>query len=177
MNIYVCIKHVPDSAATIDIIDGNRIDEDVTFLLNPYDEHAVTEAAGLKKYFSDAEVVAVCIGKKTAETTVRSALAMGVDRGVLVVTASSQESMATARALKAAIGNDGDPAIILTGREAIDSEGRQTMFRLAAEFGFPVATDVVSLTIVDDKARVACETAGGGKGYLRTDSSMRCRGW
>ena len=86
MKIYVCVKHVPDSAATITIREKNQIDESVTFLLNPYDEHAVEEAARLKARTEGAEVVAVTVGKEAAGSTLQSALAMGVDRAILVKT-------------------------------------------------------------------------------------------
>ena len=86
MNIYVCVKHVPDSAATITIRDKNQIDESVTFLLNPYDENAVEQAAQLKKQVGDAEIIAVTLGKEGAFNTLQSALAMGADRGILIKT-------------------------------------------------------------------------------------------
>ena len=161
MQIYVCVKHVPDSAANIHIVDNLKIDESVPFLLNPYDEHAVTEAVSLKKQVPDSEIIAVCLGKKDAESTVRSALAMGADRGVLVETDTMCDSMTTARALHAAIVRDGGADIILTGKESIDCEGMQTQFRIGALFGFPVVTNAASLDITAGKATVTCELAGG----------------
>jgi electron transfer flavoprotein beta subunit len=137
MKIYVCVKHVPDSAATITIRGKNQIDENVTFLLNPYDEHAVEEAARLKAQIGDSEVVAVTLGKEAAINTLQSALAMGADRGILIKTDDRPDSILTARALKTAIEQDGKPDIIFTGKESIDSEGMQTMFRLAAALGMP----------------------------------------
>lgn len=161
MQMYVCVKHVPDSAANIHVLDNRKIDETVPFLLNPYDEHAVTEAVTLKKQVPDSEVIAVCLGKKDAENTLRSALAMGADRGVLVETDESCDSMTTARALHAAIDKDGLADIIFTGKESIDSEGMQTQFRIGALFGFPVVTNAASLEVTHDKATVTCELAGG----------------
>ena len=143
--IYVCVKHVPDSAATITVLGTNRIDANVTFLINPYDEHALTEAARIRQQHAPAEVVAVCLGPAAAENTLRSAMAMGADRSILVVTPQDHDSIFTARALKSAIAQDGEPGIILTGKEAIDTEGMQTLFRLAANFGMPAATNVVKL--------------------------------
>ena len=67
MNIYVCVKHVPDSAATITVEGKNGINEKITFLVNPYDEHALTEAAKLRNSMADGDVVAVCLGKPAAE--------------------------------------------------------------------------------------------------------------
>ncbi|CAD7848209.1 MAG: Electron transfer flavoprotein, beta subunit [Olavius algarvensis Delta 4 endosymbiont] len=161
MQIYVCVKHVPDSAANITIVDNTSIDEKVAFLLNPYDEHAVTEAAVLKKQFADTEIIAVCLGRKDAEKTIRSAMAMGADRGILIEASEAPDSMTTARALKAAIDQDGTPGIILTGKESIDAEGMQTMFRIGALFDFPVVTNAVAVKAEHDRALVTYELAGG----------------
>jgi len=161
MQIYVCVKHVPDSAANIHIVDNLKIDESVPFLLNPYDEHAVTESVALKNQVPGSEIIAVCLGRKDAESAVRSALAMDADRGLLVETEKMCDSMTTARALHAAIVRDGQADIILTGKESIDSEGMQTQFRIGALFGFPVVTNAVSLDIKNGKATVTCELAGG----------------
>jgi electron transfer flavoprotein beta subunit len=166
MKIYVCVKHVPDSAATITIREKNQIDESVTFLLNPYDEHAVEEAARLNAKTEGSEVVAVTVGKEAAVTTLQSALAMGADRGILIKTDNRPDSILTARALKAAIQQDGKPDIIFTGKESIDSEGMQTMFRLAAALDVPVATNVVAFAIDQNKAVVACELEAGVKQLL-----------
>ena len=142
MKIYVCVKHVPDSAAKITITGKNQIDESITFLMNPYDEHAIEEAARLKERVAGAEVVAVSLGKSDAANTVQSALAMGADRGLLITTDTQPDSMVTARALKTAIEQDGRPDIIFTGKASIDSEGFQTMHRLAAAMGVPAASGV-----------------------------------
>jgi electron transfer flavoprotein beta subunit len=171
MKIYVCVKHVPDSAATIKVVDGKTIDTGVTFLVNPYDEHALTEAARIAKAAAEAEVVAVCVGPPAAENTLRSALAMGADRAILVTMENQSEtlpdSMATARALAAAITADGTPDLILTGREAIDTEGMQTMFRLAHRLALPAATSVVKIVLADDHILATCEKEAGAREVLR----------
>lgn len=161
MQIYICVKHVPDSAAHITLRDKNNIDDNVNFLLNPYDEHAVTEASKIKDHHPGSEIIAVCLGKDDAENTLRSALAMGADRGLLIVDDQRRDSIETAMALKAAIAQDGDPGLIFTGKESIDSEGMQTMFRIAALFDFPVANNVVKLKIEAGKAVVDHELSGG----------------
>lgn len=157
MKIYVLIKRVPDSGATITVEEGKRIRENVTYLINPYDEHAVTEAVKLKAAHPDTEVVAVCLGKAAAEDTLRSAMAMGADRSILVVSDRTCDSIATARALKAAIAADGSPTLILAGKESIDSEGMQTHFRLAENLGLPAASNVVKLDLYGDSVVVECE--------------------
>jgi electron transfer flavoprotein beta subunit len=161
MQIYVCVKHVPDSAAHITIVDKNEIDENISFLLNPYDEHAVTEAVRIKNNLLDSEIIAVCLGKEDARKTLRSALAMGADRGVLIVSDENYDSRVTALALKTAIEQDGKPGLIFTGKESIDAEGMQTQFRIGALFDFPVATNVVRLDIETDRAVVESELSGG----------------
>lgn len=161
MQIYICVKHVPDSAVNIAIVDDTHIDENVNFLLNPYDEHALTEATRIREQFSDSEIIAVCLGKEDAENTIRTAMAMGADRGVLITSDAAHDSISTARILKAAISQDGTPGLIFTGKESIDSEGMQTQFRIGALFGFPVATNVVKLDITEDRVRVDTELTGG----------------
>ncbi len=167
MNIYVCVKHVPDSAATITIEGKNGIDEKITFLLNPYDEHALTEAAKIKASSTDAEVVAVCLGKPAAENTLRSAMAMGADRSILIETDQPHDSLSTARALAAAIRSDGRPWLIFTGKESIDSEGMQTQFRIAENLSVPVATNVVKVGVDGDSVRVECEREAGTIDVIR----------
>jgi electron transfer flavoprotein beta subunit len=167
MNIYVCVKHVPDSAATITVEGKNGINEKITFLVNPYDEHALTEAATIRASLPDAEIVAVCLGKAAAENTLRSAMAMGADRGILIETDLAHDSLFTARALAAAIRSDGRPRIIFTGKESIDSEGMQTHFRLADRLGLPVATNVVKVDMDGDGVQVECEREPGTIDVIR----------
>jgi electron transfer flavoprotein beta subunit len=166
MKIFVCVKHVPDSAAKITIKEKNQFDESITFILNPYDEHAVEEAARVKKQVGDCEVIAVSVGKKDAENTLRSALAMGADRAILIQTNGRPDSIMTARALKAAIEQDGKPDLIFTGKESIDSEGFQTMYRLAAGLDMPVSSNVVAFSLEQDRAVLECEMEAGATGVV-----------
>jgi electron transfer flavoprotein beta subunit len=163
MRIYVCVKHVPDTAARITILGNNRIDERVIFIMNPYDENAVEEATGIRRDVGDAEVVAVTLGSQAAEATLQSALAMGADRGILIITEDPPDSMMTAAAIKAAIESDGEPDLIFTGKESVDSEGFQIMYRLAAGFSIPAASNVVSFSLESDSAVVECEMEGGSR--------------
>lgn len=167
MNIYVCVKHVPDSAATITVDGNNGINEKITFLINPYDEHALTEAVTIQASSTGTEVVAVCLGKPAAENTLRAAMAMGADRSILIEADRPHDSIVTARALAAAIRSDGQPWLILTGKESIDSEGMQTQFRLAECLGLPVATNVVKVDVGGDGVQVACEREPGTIDVIR----------
>ena len=172
MRIYVCVKHVPDTAARITILDHHRIDDRITFIMNPYDENAIEEAVRIKRDVGDAEIIAVTLGSPAAEATLQSALAMGADRGIFIKTEDHPDSMLTAAALKAAIELDGQPGIILTGKESIDSEGFQTMYRLAAGFSIPAASNVVSLSLDQDSAVVECELEGGSREVI--EMSLPC---
>ena len=84
MQIYVCVKHVPDSAASITITGGAGIDQNIAFLINPFDEHAITQAVKIKNTIQGSEVIAICLGPDDAQKTLQSSLAMGADRGVLI---------------------------------------------------------------------------------------------
>ena len=172
MKIYVCVKHVPDSAAVINVTDEAEIDERVTFIINPYDEHALTEARRICKNFERSEVIAVCLGKEPARECLRSAMAMGADRSILIRTEKRHDAIRTARLIKAAIDEDGGADLILTGREAIDSNGMQTMFRLGALYGYPVMTNIVEADITESGARVVTEGDKGAR--LAYDVRLPC---
>ena len=164
MQIYVCVKHVPDTAAKITVVDGSGFAETCKFIVNPYDEYAVEEAVQLRDQAVAGEVVVVTVGKEAAVNTMRSALAIGADRGILVKTeAQFVDSRLTAGAIKAAIAQDTAPDLILCGKQSIDSEGMQTPFRLAQAMGLAVVTDVVDLTIGDGKAIAEREIGGGSR--------------
>lgn len=171
-NIYVCIKQVPDSTAKITIVDNCRIQEKLTSLLNPYDEHALAEACKIKKRMDGVQVIAICLGSAEAEKAVRSAMAMGADTGILINSPTLTDSIVTARALKAGMDQYGPADLIFTGREAIDTEGMQTMFRLGALYHFPVVNNVVHLDFIDGKARVETQFSGGVRNTY--ELSMPC---
>ena len=162
MKIYVCVKHVPDTAAKITVVGETGFAETCKFIVNPYDEYGVEEAVKLNKQSGSGEVIIVTVGKESALTTLRAALALGADRGILVKTESQfLDSAITSQALYKAIEQDGSPDLIFCGKQSIDSEGMQTPFRLAKAFDMPVVTDVVDLSIVDGIATVEREIGGG----------------
>lgn len=162
MQIYVCVKHVPDTAATIRVIGGTGFDESVKFVMNPYDEYAVEQALRVRQQQGTGEVVVVSVGKPAAMSAIRSALAVGADRGILVKTDRQfLDSAVTSQALAKVIRQDGAPDLIFTGKQSVDTEGMQTHFRLAAALDLPVATDVVAFTMTDGKVVVEREIGGG----------------
>jgi electron transfer flavoprotein beta subunit len=168
MKICVCVKHVPDTAATIQVQgDTGYEDKGIKFVANPYDEFAIEEAVKLAQA-NGGEVVVVTMGKTDATATLRSALAMGANRGILVKTDSQfHDSATTARALKAALEQDGMPEVIFTGKGTVDSEGFQTQYRLAKMLNIPVANEVTALDFSGDKVVVECEADGGDKKVIR----------
>ncbi len=169
MKIHVCVKHVPDSAATIRILDKTAIDEQITFLLNPYDENAIAEAVLLKERIPEAEIVAITVGKREAAETLCSVMAMGADRSIHIVCDAPVDAIVTAKALGRAMRQDGVPDIVFAGKESIDSEGMQTMFRLAAELEMPAATGVVHFETKGGAVRVFCELESGAKEELEME--------
>jgi len=163
MQIYVCVKHVPDTAANIRVTGDAEFDESIKFVVNPYDEYGLEEAIRIVKN-NGGEVVVVTVGKETAVNTMRSALAMGAARGILVKTETQfLDSSLTSLALQRAIKEDGTPDLIFTGKQSVDSEGSQTQYRLAQAFDIPVATEVVALELEDGRAVVEREIGGGVK--------------
>ncbi len=162
MKICVCVKSVPDTEATIRITGTNRFEEaDVRFIPNPYDEYALEEAVSLVEKHG-GEVVMFTVGNDTAVNMIRGAMAMGVDRAVLIRTdAQFLDSDMTARALSAAIEQDGRPDLVFTGKSAVDTEGFQTPYRIAGYLDMPVINDVSRLTI-DNSVAVAEKEAGAG---------------
>ena len=163
MQIYVCVKHVPDTAANIRVTGDAEFDESVKFVVNPYDEYGLEEAIRIVKK-NGGEVVIVSVGKEAAVNTMRSALAMGAARAILVKTETQfLDSSLTSLALQRAIKEDGVPDLIFTGKQSVDSEGSQTHYRLAQAFDMPVATEVVALELEDGRAVVEREIGGGLK--------------
>jgi electron transfer flavoprotein beta subunit len=167
MLIYVCVKHVPDTAANIKVVGENGFDDaGCKLIANPYDEYAIEQAVQLVEK-NGGEVVIVTVGKAAAAATIRAAMAMGAHRGILI-TVDSQflDSQTTARALKAAIEQDGKADIIFTGKVAVDSEGFQTLYRLAAAMNLPVANEINKMELGDGKVIVSHEIGGGARERL-----------
>jgi len=172
MKVYVCVKNVPDTAANIKVIGTNGFDESVKFLINPYDEYAIEEAVQLVEK-EGGEVVLVTVGKEGAMATLRSALALGSHRAILVSTDQQfLDSADTAAILGKVIGEDGPADIIFTGKQAVDSEGMQTSYRLAEGLGIPVASDITKCAVGDGRVTVEREIGGGEKEVI--EMTMPC---
>lgn len=163
MNIAVCVKRVPDTETRIKIdADGKSIDESgVKFVLNPYDEFAVEEALKLKEQAGTGEVVAVSLGSDASQETIRTTLAVGADRGVLLRTdVRSLDPLASARVLAQELG-DGGYDLILFGKLAIDDYSHAVGTMVAELLGLPSVSSIAHLTIADGSGTAEREIEGG----------------
>jgi electron transfer flavoprotein beta subunit len=167
MRIYVCVKHVPDTAANIKITNDAGYDSQVKFVANPYDEYGVEEAISLVEKTGEGEVVALCVGSPAAANTLRAVMAMGVHRSVLVTTDEQfPGSELVARALAKVIEQEGPGDLVFTGKQSVDSEGMQTAYRLGAGLGLPVATGIVTFSLENATTIVQRELDGGARETL-----------
>ena len=152
MNIIVCLKQVPDTESQIKIgSDGKSIlTDDIKWVMNPYDEFGVEEALRLKEKFGGA-VTVVGLGPKRVTEAIRTALAMGADKGVLVNddALNGSDSIATAKALAAAIKNL-EYDVILTGQRGVDDDMGVTGAALAEFLGIPQLSLIIKLEVAED---------------------------
>jgi electron transfer flavoprotein beta subunit len=162
MKVLVPVKRVVDYNVKVRVkADQSGVDlANVKMSMNPFDEIAVEEAVRLKEKGKASEVVIVSIGPGQAQDTIRTALAMGGDRGVLVKTDGNVEPLAVAKLLKA-ICDEEKPDLVITGKQAIDSDANQTGQMLAALMGWGQGTFAHSLELAEDSATVAREIDGG----------------
>jgi electron transfer flavoprotein beta subunit len=163
VKIAVCIKRVPDTESRIRIAaDGVSIDEaGVKFILNPYDEYAVEEALQRREKAGAGEVVIVTLGGESAQETIRTALAMGADRGILLTAPRvPADGLATAKALAAELKGGGYD-LILFGKMAVDDYNHQVGPMVAELLGVPCASAIVKLQIDGGKAVAEREVEGG----------------
>ena len=163
MKLAVCIKRLPDSETRVKIApDGKSLDETgVKFVLNPYDEFAVEEALRRREQAGAGEVVVFSLGPAAAQETLRTALAMGADRGVLLqVDRMPADGLVVARALAAEL-QDGAFDLILFGKLAIDDYNHQVGPMVAELLGLPCVTSVSRLEIADGKGVAEREIEGG----------------
>ncbi|MGB6554361.1 MAG: electron transfer flavoprotein subunit beta/FixA family protein [Candidatus Binataceae bacterium] len=162
MKILVPIKRVPDPATTIRVLpDGSGIATDnVKWVINPFDEIAIEEALRIKEKQAGSEVVLVTIGQSTWQEQLRTGLAMGADRAILVKSDGYLDPLALARIL-AKIAGDEKADIVLLGKQAIDDDSNQVGQMLAEMLGWPQATFASKVEFADQKVTVIREVDGG----------------
>jgi electron transfer flavoprotein beta subunit len=162
MKVLVAVKRVIDYNVKIRVkADKTGVETaNVKMSMNPFDEIGVEEAIRLKEAGVATEVVAVSMGPQAAQETIRTALAMGADRGILVQTDAELQPLAVAKLLKAIVDKE-QPQLIILGKQAIDDDCNQTGQMVAALLGWPQATFASKLTIAEGKATVTREVDGG----------------
>jgi electron transfer flavoprotein beta subunit len=162
MKVLVPVKRVVDFNVKVRVkSDGTGVElANVKMSMNPFDEIAVEEALRLKEAGKATEVVVVSIGPAQASETIRTGLAMGADRGILVRTDQPTEPLGVAKALKAVVAAE-QPGLVILGKQAIDDDCNQTGQMLAALLQWPQATFASKVKISDGHAEVTREIDGG----------------
>ena len=162
MKVLVPVKRVIDFNVAVRVkADRSGVDlANVKMAINPFDEIAVEEAVRLKEHGAATEIVAVSIGPTGAQETLRTALAMGADRGLLVKHDGPIEPLAVAKILKA-IADEEQPRLVILGKQAIDDDCNQVGQMLAALLGWPQGTFAAKVEILDGETAVTREVDGG----------------
>jgi electron transfer flavoprotein beta subunit len=162
MKLLVSIKRVVDFNVKVRVKpDGTGVDTaNVKMSMNPFDEIAVEEAVRLKEKGVATELVVVSCGPAACQETLRTALAIGADRAILVETDAELQPLAVAKLLKALVDKE-TPQLVILGKQAIDDDSNQTGQMLAALLGWPQATFASKVDIADGKATVKREIDGG----------------
>ena len=162
MKVLVPVKRVVDYNVKVRVkSDGTGVDiANVKMSMNPFDEIAVEEAVRLKEKGVVTEVIAVSCGVAQCQETLRTAMAIGADRGILVETTEELQPLAVAKLLNALVAKE-QPGLIILGKQAIDDDSNQTGQMLAALADLPQATYASKVEVAGDKVTVAREVDGG----------------
>jgi len=162
MKVLVPVKRVIDYNVKVRVkADQSGVDlANVKMSMNPFDEIAVEEAVRLREKGAATEVVVVSIGPQQAQETIRTALAIGADRGILITADQTVEPLAVAKLLKGVIDQE-QPRLVIMGKQAIDDDNNATGQMLAALLDWPQATFASKLELSGDKASVTREVDGG----------------
>jgi len=162
MRILVPVKRVIDANVKVRVkADQSGVETtNVKMAINPFCEIGVEEALRLKEAGKASEVVVVSVGEQSSQETIRTALAMGADRGILVQAPPDLEPLNVAKLLKAVIGRE-EPGLVILGKQSIDGDNNQTGQMLAALLGWPQGTFASKLELEDGHIRVTREIDGG----------------
>ena len=162
MKVLVPVKRVIDYNVKVRVkVDNSGVElANVKMAMNPFDEIAVEQALRLREAGGAEEVVVVSIGPAQNQETIRTALAMGADRGIHIEASHDIEPLAVAKLLKAVVERE-TPGLVLVGKQAIDDDCNQTGQMLAALLGWAQGTFVSALEVAGDKARIVREVDGG----------------
>jgi electron transfer flavoprotein beta subunit len=169
MKVLVPVKRVIDYNVKVRVkSDGTGVETaNVKMSMNPFDEIALEEAMRLKEAGKVTEVIAVSCGVTQSQETLRTGMAIGADRAILVETSADLEPLAVAKLLKA-VADKEQPQLIILGKQAIDDDSNQTGQMLAALLGWPQATFASKVVLEDGKVTVSREVDGGSETLLLT---------
>ena len=164
MKVLVPVKRVVDYNVKVRVkSDGSGVDiANVKMSMNPFDEIAVEEAVRLKEKGVVTEIIAVSCGDTKCQETLRTAMAIGADRGILIETTEELQPLAVAKLLKALIDEE-QPQLVILGKQAIDDDANQTGQMLAALSDLPQATFASKVEVADGKVTVTREVDGGAE--------------
>lgn len=164
MKILVAVKRAIDyNVRARPKADGSGVDlANVKMSMNPFDEIAVEEAVRLQEAGKAGEIVVVSMGPRACQETIRTALAMGADRGVLVESGEDLQPLAVAKLLKCIVERE-EPRLVILGKQAIDDDSNQTGQMLAALLGWPQGTFACKVDLGDDEVIVTREIDGGNQ--------------
>ncbi|WP_440996259.1 electron transfer flavoprotein subunit beta/FixA family protein [Arhodomonas sp. SL1] len=162
MKVLVPVKRVVDYNVKVRVkADGSGVETaNVKHSMNPFDEIAVEEAVRLKESGKVEEIVAVSLGEQSSQETLRTALAMGADRGMLITSEEALQPLAVAKALAKVVERE-EPGLVIAGKQAIDDDANQTAQMLAALLGWGQGTFACGLELEDGTATVSREIDGG----------------
>jgi electron transfer flavoprotein beta subunit len=162
VKILVPVKRVPDPATTIRVLpDGTGIATDnVKWVINPFDEIAIEEALRIKEKQGSGEVVLISVGPQTWQEQLRTGLAMGADRAILVRADNPLDTLAIARVIARVASNE-NPELVIIGKQAIDDDSNQVGQMIAETLGWPQATFASKIEIAGEKCTVVREVDGG----------------
>jgi electron transfer flavoprotein beta subunit len=162
MKVLVAVKRVIDYNVKVRVkADGTGVETaNVKMSMNPFDEIAVEEALRLREAGTASEIIAVSIGMEKCQETIRTALAMGADRGVLVQTDAEVEPLGIAKILKAVVERE-EPGLVIVGKQAIDGDHSQTGQMLSALLGWPQGTYAFRIAIEGEALELTREIDGG----------------
>jgi electron transfer flavoprotein beta subunit len=170
MKIFVCMKQVPDTETKIKITpDASSIDPaGIKWVINPYDEYAIEEAVKFRDANAGSQVFVVSVGpSKRVSESLRTALAMGADEGIVVNAAETLDAFSTAKALAAVIQQEGGAQMVFTGKLAIDDNGSAVSQMVAEFLNIPHATVVSKFTYSPEGTTVERDIEGGAKEIIQ----------
>jgi electron transfer flavoprotein beta subunit len=162
MKVLVTVKRVIDPYVKVRVkSDGTGVETaNIKMTMNPFCEIAVEQAVRMKEAGVVTEILVVSIGATQSQETLRTAMAMGADRGILVEAPTSIEPLAVAKLVKAVVDKE-KPQLVITGKQAIDDDSNQTGQMISALLGWPQATFISNITVNGDSAEVTREIDGG----------------